>query len=360
VAPIPRDGGFHAFEPPDGVAHLTCEELTLGQWTAISGAAASTGMGGRTSLPRSLLAGIFNVRLGYWWDSGVGRDPIQAVQDALLRFEYLARFPGVARRQWNLSDGGHFENLAGYELLRRRLPVIVICDFEQDESYTFGGLGNLVRKARLDFGAEVRFVTPSELDALVAMPVRRWFGSVEELRRGTWAEEPVKDPLTGEPRRRVEADVARPSRALFALAHVKYDDEKGGSERAPGESWLVYVKPALLGDEPADVRQYHAAHPMFPHESTADQFFDEAQWESYRRLGAHLGEKLLGPGDGNGGPTGPADWIRRGFVVAGPYQPLAPQPAAATSGASGARMTRVKKTGRKPASRKAAREPPAS
>ena len=29
---------------------------------------------------------------------------------------------GTADRLWNISDGGHFENLAGYELVRRRLP----------------------------------------------------------------------------------------------------------------------------------------------------------------------------------------------------------------------------------------------
>ncbi len=56
----------------------------------------------------------------------------------------------------------------------------------------------------------------------------------------------------------------------------------------------------MVGDEPADVLRYHSSHPSFPHESTAEQFFDEAQWESYRRLGQHIAEKLFAPQDKGG------------------------------------------------------------
>jgi len=38
---------------------------------------------------------------------------------------------------------------------------------------------------------------------------------------------------------------------------------------------------------------YHSANPAFPQQSTAEQFFDEAQWESYRRLGQHIAEKVF-------------------------------------------------------------------
>jgi len=46
------------------------------------------------------------------------------------------------------------------------------------------------------------------------------------------------------------------------------------------EGLIVYVKASLTGHEPLDVLQYHAKRPDFPHETTADQFFDEAQWET--------------------------------------------------------------------------------
>ncbi|MEP6935762.1 MAG: hypothetical protein ABI988_17785, partial [Nitrospirota bacterium] len=42
-----------------------------------------------------------------------------------------------------------------------------------------------------------------------------------------------------------------------------------------------------------DILQYHAQHTEFPQETTLDQFFDEAQWESYRKLGTHIGDQLF-------------------------------------------------------------------
>jgi exosortase len=133
------------------------------------------------AVPIAILAGMFNVRLGYWWDSGTppaagplqfGRrqwspwvtfEAVLPVQSALLS-EMLARTRGTAGRLWNLSDGGHFENMGGYELIRRRLPVIVIVDAEADPDYEFQGLSDLVRKARLDFDAEIKFLSRTQLE----------------------------------------------------------------------------------------------------------------------------------------------------------------------------------------------------
>lgn len=56
------------------------------------------------------------------------------------------------------------------------------------------------------------------------------------------------------------------------------------------------MKPTLVGDEPADVAQYHAANQDFPHQTTTDQFFDEAQWESYRKLGQFITERVFAGG----------------------------------------------------------------
>ena len=283
----------------EGAEHGPCpiryegEGLTLGRWTGISGAAFSTGMGSRTSLAASLLLGFFNVRLGYWWDSGVkpGRRSgivtrtgacervlswLFPVQSHLLA-EFMARFHGPARRWWNLSDGGHFENMGGYELIRRRVPLIVIVDAEADPDYRFEGLGNFVRKARVDFGAEIEFVAPEKLaDAEVVANSR--LGSLEMLRRGAQGTEPASPSPS--PR----------SRAHAALAIVRYLDG------ATPDSLLVYVKPTILGDEPVDIHNYHAENPDFPQQTTADQFFDEAQWESYRKLGRLVGERVFEKG----------------------------------------------------------------
>jgi hypothetical protein len=280
------------------------EALQLGRWVSISGAAFSAAAGAQTTIPIALLAGMFNVRLGYWWDSGTRFQRntwfarVFPVQHALIS-ESLARTRGTADRLWNLSDGGHFENMGGYELIRRRLPIIVIIDAEADPDYLFEGLSDLVRKARIDFDAEVVFYTEQQLSGtlpaqdgsepvpVLPSEVRRYFGDLDALRRGKWSDEPL--PHDGDKRHtryNLRVDRTRVSRAHAALARVQYIDT--------GEtSWLVYVKATLMGDEPEDVCHYHRAHPEFPQEPTTDQFFDEAQWESYRRLGQHVGHRVL-------------------------------------------------------------------
>jgi hypothetical protein len=298
-----RDRKVHqAFSFDGGVP----EALPLGRWVSISGAAFSAAAGAQTTVPTALLAGMFNVRLGYWWDSGTTWQRqswfarVFPVQQALLS-EALARTRGTADRLWNLSDGGHFENMGGYELIRRRLPIIVIVDAEADPDYVFQGLSDLVRKARIDFNAEVVFYNNRQLSghlpaqgesaAAPVLPpsVRPYFGDLDALRRGRWSGEtlPPVDQEAGT-RYNIEVDRSSVSRAHAALARVQYMDNGD-------TSWLVYIKASLMGDEPQDVCHYHRAHPEFPQEPTTDQFFDEAQWESYRRLGQHIGHRVLRP-----------------------------------------------------------------
>jgi len=283
------------------------EPLSLGRWMSISGAAFSAAAGANTTVPLAILCGMFNVRLGYWWNSGTGfgdrwMERLFPVQSALCA-EMFARTHGTSGQLWNLSDGGHFENMGGYELIRRRLPIIVIVDAEADPDYAFEGLSGLVRKARLDFRSEIVFLSALELDGPVPdctpgtsgspLPagVRPYFGDLDALRRGKWTSEELTNNY-GKPDRRftLEVERTRPSKAHAALARVIHGD---ADDRDAPRSWLVYVKATLMGDEPEDVCHYHRGHPDFPQETTLDQFFDEAQWESYRRLGQHVGHRVL-------------------------------------------------------------------
>jgi hypothetical protein len=61
---------------------------------------------------------------------------------------------------------------------------------------------------------------------------------------------------------------------------------------------FVYLKSSLTGDESPDVLNYQTEHSTFPHESTADQWFTESQFESYRRLGQHVVEMLFAGKEG--------------------------------------------------------------
>ncbi|GLH74348.1 hypothetical protein GETHLI_28500 [Geothrix limicola] len=307
------EGAFGVFHVKEGC--FSPEILTMGRWMSISGAAASTGMGMRTSPGLSLLCGVFNVRLGYWWDSGVGAGNREGeiwrlrwstiprllfpVQCHLLD-EFAAHFPGTSRQKWYLSDGGHFENLGAYELIRRRIPLIIVVDASADPDYAFEDLNNLVRKARTDFGAEISFLDSGELDQLKENPAMEgWscIGPLEHLRRGKEKEGVF------------QSDQKDVSKVHAALARIRYDTPLPGPALGAWEkvqretchadgAWMLYIKPTLRKDAdlPLDVIRYHETHAAFPHETTGDQFFDEAQWESYRRLGEFIGLHVLGVG----------------------------------------------------------------
>src|SRR5438132_264518 len=70
-----------------------------------------------------------------------------------------------------------------------------------------------------------------------------------------------------------------------AIGTIRYDALGEGA--TPGT--LVYIKSSLTGDEASDVLSYRAQELAFPHQSTSDQWFDESQFESYRKLGYHAG-----------------------------------------------------------------------
>jgi hypothetical protein len=53
------------------------------------------------------------------------------------------------------------------------------------------------------------------------------------------------------------------------------------------------LKLSLTGNEGEFIRRYRFDDPVFPHQSTADQFFSETQFEAYRALGEHVGDKLF-------------------------------------------------------------------
>jgi hypothetical protein len=220
--------------------------IMLGQAVAISGAAASPNMGFNTSPLVAFLLTMFNVRLGWWFPN-----PGQKLWDhpglSFSLYYLLRELFGVAdekSKYVNVSDGGHFENLGVYELIRRRCKVIIVCDAECDEFLQFGSLGNLVRVCETDFGAKIDI-------------------NVNSIRL-------QKDSF---------------SLAHCTIGHVFYCNGSMG--------YIIYLKSSITGDEDVGIAQYRSIHPSFPHETTADQFFSEDQFESYRRLGRHVVQQSL-------------------------------------------------------------------
>ena len=153
-----RDGTTQqvGYVPIDGYG-TEAEALTLGQAIAISGAAASPNMGYHTSPVVAFLLTVFNVRLGWWFPNPMRKRGKFSSPHYALTYLFAELFGGADDRSrfLNLSDGGHFENLAAYELVRRKCRVIVISDGECDLDLNFEGLGRLIRMCDVDHGAKI-------------------------------------------------------------------------------------------------------------------------------------------------------------------------------------------------------------
>ena len=232
------------------------QPLSLGTALAISGAAASPNMGYHSSSAVTFLLALFNIRLGWWLGNPgtAGADTYRQASPTLSIRPLLAEAFGLTdscHPYVYLSDGGHFENLGLYEMVRRRCHCILVVDAGCDPRLAFEDFGNAIRKIRIDLGIDIEI----NLDQI-----------------------------------KPSADTVRSTRH-HAIGTIRYD--KVDDNATAGT--LVYLKPSLTGSEPTDVQDYAARHPAFPHESTSDQFFDEAQFESYRRLGEHVAQQVLRP-----------------------------------------------------------------
>jgi glycerophosphoryl diester phosphodiesterase len=241
----------------------------LGMAMAISGAAANPNMGRATSPALAFLMTVFNVRLG-WWVGNPRKKGVTKPSPRLgLWYTALELFGGANDRKKfvNLSDGGHFENLGVYELIRRGCRYIVVCDAGQDGRFLCEDLATLVRQCRTDFGVEIDIAIDRicERNAAGLSQTHCVVGKIHYLNI------PRRD----------------------AKGRLMNEDEGPllrGSRPAHEEGYLIYIKPSLTGDEAQDLLEYSRRIPQFPHQSTADQWFDESQFESYRKLGMHIGE----------------------------------------------------------------------
>jgi choline dehydrogenase-like flavoprotein len=275
------------------------ENLTLGEWTGISGAAFSTGIGRETRLSLALFLGLTNVRLGYWWDSGIRYEerperypqplwrrlkllPITLFRaQSMLLAEWRARFHGPSRWFWYLSDGGHFEVTGAYELLRRRVPFIVLSDAGADPKYSWGDVALLIQEAREDFGAEITWLNPNPPGGGVRPA--GWAAFFGTHQPPKLLEQWINPNTLGALKE--ISDRETPYHA--ALAQVTYDGKK------TPDSWILLLKPSLGKELSEDIINYGKDHKDFPQQPTFDQVFDDIQWECYRALGEQIGRKVI-------------------------------------------------------------------
>jgi hypothetical protein len=232
---------------------------------AISGAAASSHMGLGSMPTLTALLTFLNMRLGFWILRPDRNTWLKAPGFFCLVREMIGIWMSENQAWLNLSDGGHIENMAIYELLRRRCKYIVCVDGEADPECAFQGLMTLVRHAQIDFGIRID-------------------SRLNDIR---------PDPKTNY------------SQTHAAFCRVLYPDGAIGL--------LLYMKLSVTGNEPELIRRYRILHPDFPHQSTLDQFFDEEQFEAYRQLGVHVADSLFSRAlmSGNTRPANVPQWFRQ-------------------------------------------------
>jgi hypothetical protein len=221
--------------------------VTLASVLTASAAAFNSNMGAvsvQVGPAVAFLMSALNLRLGLWVGNPRRRPTWPRRLPGWLYYKEMFSLTSAESAQIHLSDGGHFDNLALYELVRRHCRYIIVSDCTADPGVALDDFGRTARRIREDFGVEIEV----NLDAL----------------------KPGPDHL------------ARQYAVVGTIDYGWFD-----------KGVVVYVKPSLVGSEPPDILQYKARNGTFPHESTGDQFYDEAQWESYRRLGVQAAREVF-------------------------------------------------------------------
>ena len=260
----PRYCGAHAVGWHETAKNKSFSELSLPTAMAASGAAvnpnaASAGVGPQRNKLFAGLMALLNIRLGIWLPHP---ERYGNRRHAPAPNHFDAGLSGVLDRAspsgkyLEITDGGNFENLGVYELLRRGVQTIVVCDATADPESAFEDLQNLLSRAEADFDVSITFPRP---------PLEPLMPSLEDARF----------PLG-------VAFAKRP----FVVGSIRYPDRLTCGK-------LYYIKPAIFADLRLHVLGFKGAFPAFPDDSTVDQFFDEGRFEAYRELGFACADKML-------------------------------------------------------------------
>jgi hypothetical protein len=245
-------GGERTGYVPTETMERVDAHLDLGTAMAISGGAASPNAGSYDFGPLVFIMTMLNLRLDYWLPNPAklaktnflgrlwlqrGAGPVYVLREAVSALDERHSFV-------NLSDGGHLENMGIYQLLRRRCRRIICVDGEEDSAMLCAGLVKLIRLAAIDLGIVIRI------------------------------------DLSG-----FAPSAGGNSASHFAVGEIDYGNGETGT--------LYYLKASMTGDENPYVTEYRQRYGCFPHESTAEQFFTEEQFEAYRALGNHMATQLI-------------------------------------------------------------------
>jgi hypothetical protein len=224
--------------------------ITLGTAMAISGAAANPGMGFYTSPLKSFLLTLLNARLGWWLGNPCNESTWKLAGPICAFGQLLAELLSLTNRRSryiNLSDGGHFDNTAVYEMIQRGCSHIFLVDADSKGH----NMAQLARRVQVDFGVNLQLIPRAQ---------------------------------AGFP---------------FESYKIDYSDAK-----LPGESvypvsregTLLRVYPAIVEKE-CTFQNFDLANgdSRYPNDSLLNQFFTETLFEGYRTLGYDLTRIIMRP-----------------------------------------------------------------
>lgn len=263
---------------------------------AISAAAVASGMGLMSFAASNFYMTLLNLRTGYWIENPwylhkeakekeleargikVKRTFFEWLTEKTRRFPYwlfyLSReFTGVLSantRRVYVSDGGHTgDNLGMLPLVQRRCHNIVVADFEEDGHFSFGSFNQAVRLAKAIYNADI------EINLKPLLPVKTEEGLLYSP--ASVAVGKILYPATAH-LPALEGQIVYLKSSVSLLQEVSGISEKD-------------TPPLMTEPAPVFVLNYFKNNPTFPHQSTADQYFDEVQFEAYRMLGEHIGKQ---------------------------------------------------------------------
>lgn len=249
---------------------------------AISGAAFASAMGRQGRWYSKFLAAS-GARLGTWlpnpkWVREVqavdGKDPTVPRRMPWFRaasyfYRELFGINNSLARLVQVTDGGHYENLGLVEALRRRCRLIYCIDASGDPPPSLTTLNEAIRLAEFELGVTITLRNSDLRDVVPGTGTPSGVDGVEKQLAGRVARTPV-----------IVGDITYPEAAGLGMG-----ESRTGT--------LIFAKAVLTPECPGWVLRYAASSPVFPHDSTSDQWFGEAQFAAYTELGRVLGTAAM-------------------------------------------------------------------
>ncbi|OAR27031.1 hypothetical protein A8W25_01760 [Streptomyces sp. ERV7] len=251
-------------------------DLTVQSAVAISGAAFASAMGAQARAFQMLFA-LSNARLGSWlpnpgalseqWNAPRWPSPPAPLIRRLpyLLREVFGRYP-MDDRLVLVTDGGHYENLGLVELLRQGVRTAVCIDASGDIPPFAATLAQAIALAHEELGITITLHDPTDLVPGGSDPLQPP-GVLSELN-------------------------ARLSRTSVVTGDIVYPESLDIDGHRSDKGTLIVARTTLTKDLPYELLSYAAAHPVFPHDSTSDQWFDHRQFDAYQTLGRCMGARV--------------------------------------------------------------------